>query len=292
MQTAPELTPSKTLLGIVLMCVGVAFLSVNDAIAKQLNDGYSTFQILFMRNIIALPFAIAVVIKFSGTSALRSYRPMMHLLRGLIWLCAAFLFFTSLRYLALAEATALIFVAPVFITALSALLLKEQVGWRRWSAVLIGFVGVMVVVRPGAATFQPAALLPLVTALFYAILMISARWVDPRESVWTLMLYLVAVGGLLAALAMPFVWRPIQSEDLWLFFAIAFFGTGGMTMMTQAFRLAQASVVAPLDYTAMLWATLLGWSIWRELPDAMTFVGAAIIIASGVIIILRERAAA
>lgn len=292
MQTAPELTPSKTLLGIVLMCVGVAFLSVNDAIAKQLNDGYSTFQILFMRNIIALPFAIAVVIKFSGTSALRSYRPMMHLLRGLIWLCAAFLFFTSLRYLALAEATALIFVAPVFITALSALLLKEQVGWRRWSAVLIGFVGVMVVVRPGAATFQPAALLPLITALFYAILMISARWVDPRESVWTLMLYLVAAGGLLAALAMPFVWRPIQSEDLWLFFAIAFFGTGGMTMMTQAFRLAQASVVAPLDYTAMLWATLLGWSIWRELPDAMTFVGAAIIIASGVIIILRERAAA
>ncbi|PVH29971.1 DMT family transporter [Pararhodobacter oceanensis] len=290
MPTTVQFNHSQTIFGIVLMCIGVACLCVNDAIAKQLNDGYSTFQILFLRNLIAFPFALAVVLKFGGRRALRSHKPVMHLLRGLIWLCAAFIFFTSLRYLELAEATALIFVAPLFITALSALLLKEHVGIWRWSAVVIGFIGVLIVVRPGAATFQAAAILPLVTALFYAILMISARWVDPRESVWTLMLYLVGAGALLSALAMPFVWSPVQSADLWLFFAIAFFGTAGMTMMTQAFRFAPASVVASLDYTAMIWATLLGWVFWMELPDTLTFVGAAIIIASGGIIILRERA--
>ncbi|WP_323036098.1 DMT family transporter [Pararhodobacter sp.] len=283
---------STASVGILLMCVGVAMLCVNDAIAKTLTAGYSPAQVLFIRNIIALPFAILVVLRFGGRKALKSYRPAAHLLRGLIWLCAALLFFTSLKYLALAEATALIFVAPVFITALSALVLKEVVGWRRWSAVLLGFAGVLIVVQPGGSTFQMASLLPVATALFYAILMISARWVDPRESVWTLMLYLVGAGAVLAAFLMPFVWVPVLVQDLWLFVGIAFFGTAGMTMMTQAFRFAPASVVAPFDYTALIWATLLGWIFWGEVPALATYLGAAVIIASGTYIVWRERVAA
>lgn len=123
----------------------------------------------------------------------------------------------------------------------------------------------------------------------YAALMISARWVDPRESVWTLMLYLVGAGALLSGLMSPFVWTAIRLDDLWLFFAIAFFGTAGMTMMTQAFRFAPAAVVAAFDYTALLWATVLGWLIWGEVPDFATYVGASIIALSGLFIVLRER---
>lgn len=283
---------SQAVIGIALMCIGVACLCVNDAIAKTLTAEYSAAQILFLRNLIALPFAVLVVLKFGGRKALRSHRPMMHLLRGAIWLCAAMLFFTGLKFLGLAEATALIFVAPVFITALSALLLKEQVGWRRWVAVLVGFVGVLIVVRPGGSTFQMASLLPVSTALFYALLMISARWVDPRESVWTLMLYLVGAGAVLAAVLMPFVWVPFRLEDAGLFVGIAFFGTAGVTMMTQAFRFAPASVVAPFDYTALIWATVLGWIFWAEVPDLATFLGAGVIIASGSFIVWRERRAA
>lgn len=274
--------------GILLMCGGVACLSVNDAFAKVLSAEYSAVQILFLRNLIALPIAAAIALALGGLPALRSHRPAAHLVRGLLWVTAAYLFFTGLRHLGLAEATTLIFAAPVFITALSALVLREEVGWRRWSAVLVGFLGVLIVVRPGSATFQPASLYPLATALVYAVLMLSARWVDPRETVWTMMLYLVATGALLGGIASLFVWEPVALRHLWLFAGIAVFGTAGMTLMTQAFRLTDAVVVAPFDYTALLWATLLGWLIWTEIPDAFTLLGAAVIIASGIFIVLRE----
>ncbi|MBU1278312.1 MAG: DMT family transporter [Alphaproteobacteria bacterium] len=274
--------------GILLMIAGVACLSANDAIAKALTADYSPLQILFLRNVIALPFTVVIALLMGGPSALRSHRPVAHLLRGALWVSATMMFFTSFIHLALAEATALIFVAPFFITLISALFLGEKVGWRRWLAVLVGFFGVLVIIRPGGATFQLISLLPVATALVYALLMLSARWVDPRESVWTLLVYLTGAGALLSALLVPLVWVPVRSGDLWLFAGIAMFGTAGMTMMTQAFRRAPAVVVAPLDYTGLLWATLFGWIIWRERLDVVTIVGAALIIASGVDTIFRE----
>ncbi len=275
--------------GILLMCAGVACLSANDAIAKALTVGYSPLQILFLRNVTALPFTVLIAVLMGGRSALRSHRPVAHLLRGALWVGATMMFFTSFIHLELAEATALIFVAPFFITLISALFLGEGVGWRRWLAVLAGFIGVLVIIRPGGAAFQPISLLPVATALVYALLMLSARWVDRRESVWTLLVYLTGAGALLSAVIVAPVWIPVRQEDFWLFAGIAFFGAAGITMMTQAFRLAPAVAVAPLDYTGLLWATLFGWLIWRESPDAMTMLGAAIIVASGVVTILREK---
>ncbi|WP_412049369.1 DMT family transporter [Hoeflea sp. Naph1] len=272
-----------------MMCVGVACLCVNDALAKTLTAHYSPFQIQFLRNLIALPFAILIAWKMGGAAALRSHKPLAHLMRGGLWVGATYLFFTSITYMGLAEATALIFVAPLFITALSALFLREQVGWKRWLAVLVGFAGVLIAVRPGTSAFETISLLPVATAFVYAMLMLSARWVDSRESVWTLLLYMTGTGAAISLFIVPFIWNPIRPEDLWLFGAIAIFGTAGMTMITQAFRLAPAVVVAPLDYSAIIWATALGWLFWNEIPDALTFVGAAVIIASGVFIIWREH---
>jgi len=271
------------------MCVGVACLCVNDALAKTLTVAYSPLQIQFLRNTIALPFALLIAWKMGGAAALRSHRPVAHFMRGGLWIGATFLFFTSIKYLGLAEATALIFVAPLFITALSALIFREPVGWRRWLAVAVGFLGVLIAVRPGTSAFQTVSLLPVATAFVYALLMLSARWVDERESVWTLLLYMTGTGAVLSLFIVPLVWTPVRPEDYWLFIAVAIFGTAGMTMMTQAFRLAPAVVVAPLDYSAIIWATLLGWLFWNEIPDALTFVGAAVIIASGVFIIWREH---
>ena len=282
-------TRAKATLGILLMCAGITSLSVSDAIAKALTESYSPIQILFIRNFLALPFAILIALKMGGPSALSSYKPAAHLLRGVVWLLAAGLFFTGLKYLEIAEATALVFVAPVFITTISALFLKETVGWRRWLAVLAGFAGILIVVRPGAGTFQNASLLPIATAFFYAILMISARWVDPRESVWTLMLYLVGAGALLSAMIAPFAWSELQSEHTWLFICNTIFGTAGITLITQAFRFAPAATVAPFEYSALIWATLLGWLIWDEIPDLLTYVGAGVIILSGCYIVFREQ---
>ncbi|MBB4122053.1 DMT family transporter [Martelella radicis] len=289
MQAAPSGTQGSYTGGIILMSTGVAFLSANDAVAKALTSHYSPLQILFLRNVIALPFTVLIALVMGGRPALKTYRPMAHLLRGVLWVSATMLFFTSFIYLGLAEATALIFVAPVFITVISALFLGEKVHTRRWLAVLFGFIGVLVVIRPGGATFQAASLLPVATALVYALLMLSARWVDARETVWTLLVYLTGTAALISTFIVPLVWVPVRIEDFWLFAAIAVLGTGGMTMMTQAFRLAPAVIVAPLDYTGLIWATLLGWLIWRESPDAMTVFGAAIIIASGVFTIFRQK---
>jgi drug/metabolite transporter (DMT)-like permease len=274
-----------------MMCIGVACLCVNDALAKALAATYSPFQILFLRNLIALPFAVFIAFAMGGAAALRSHHPQSHLLRGVLWMAAAFLFVSGLKFLGLAEATSLVFIAPLFITVISALFLREDVGWVRWLAVLVGFAGVLIAVRPGGSAFQLASLLPLATALFYAVLLVSARWVEPRESVWTLLLYLTGAGALLSALAMPFVWVPLEPGDLWLFAVIALFGTAGMTLMTQAFRMTPAVVVAPLDYTALIWATLAGWLVWNELPDGMVIAGAAVIIASGAFTLWRESKA-
>lgn len=282
-------TASGPAAGIALMCVGVACLSFNDALAKALTATYAPIQILFLRNIIALPVAILIALRMGGRGALRSYRPAAHLLRGILWVSAATTFFTGLSMLGLAEATTLVFAAPVFITALSALLLREPVSWRRWIAVLVGFAGVLVVIRPGSAAFQAASLYPLATAFLYALLMIGSRWVDPRESMWTVMLYLVGAGALFSALPAMFFWTPVAAGDLWRFIALALFGTAGMTLMTQAFRVAPAALVAPFDYTALIWATAVGWLIWNEVPDMFTYIGAAIIIASGLFIVLREQ---
>ncbi|MBZ4021911.1 EamA family transporter [Rhodobacter sp. TJ_12] len=273
------------------MLVGVACLSVNDALAKVLTQSYAPLQILFLRNVIALPVAVALAWRMGGAGALRSYRPWAHVLRGALWIGATVLFFSAIRQMGLAEATALVFVAPLFITALSALFLGEKVGWRRWGAVVAGFIGVLIVLRPGAAEFRAVALLPVATALLYAALMLGARWVDRRESLWTMLLYLTVTSGAMSACLVPFVWAPVSAGDLWLFAMIALFGTAGMALITQAFRLAPAGVIAPLDYTALLWATGLGWLFWAEVPDALTLLGAAIIVASGLVTILRANRA-
>ncbi|MCC4238719.1 DMT family transporter [Thalassospira povalilytica] len=280
--------PQHNMTGIILMCAGVALLCVNDALAKGLMDHYSPIQIIFMRNSIALPVATLLAIKMVGFGGLRSNRVGVHFMRTIIWITATIMFFTSIHLMGLAEATALAFVAPLFITAISSVLIA-RVGWRRWLAVMVGFIGVLVIVRPGAATFEPVSLLPVATAFTYALLMLSARLLDARESMWTLLFYLSFTSTILSGAVVWYFWTPIRVEDIGLFIAIAFVGTGGMTMITQAFRVADAPTVAPFDYTALVWATGLGWFFWGETPDLLTFVGAAIITASGIFIIFREK---
>ncbi len=275
-------------LAIALMCVGVAGLVVNDALAKALVAHYPPLQILFLRSALALPMVVAVVLAIGGRPALRTRHLRLYALRGLLQTAGVVLFFSGLAVLPLAEATALIFAAPIFITALSVPLLRESVGPRRWTAVVVGFVGVLIIVRPGGPAFQPASLLVVGTALSYALFMISARWIDLRESAWTMTVYVVLFPLLFSGLAAPFDWHPLQAADLPLFLAMAVFGTLGMMLMTQAFRQAPAAIVAPFDYTALIWASLVGWLVWDEIPDDWTYAGAAVIIASGLYIVVRE----
>jgi drug/metabolite transporter (DMT)-like permease len=276
---------------IATICIGVFCLVVNDAMAKWLTTHYDPLQIVFMRNLVALPMIAGIVLATGGRLALRTSNLRVHAWRGLLLVGGAYSFFVGLKYLPLAEATALIFAAPIFITALSVPLLREHVGWRRWAAVVAGFIGVLIIVRPGATAFQPASLFVVATAVLYALFMIGSRWIDRSEGFWTMMFYLVVFPLLFSAAVVPLVWLTPQWDHLPLFLGMAVFGTLGMSLISQAFRQAPAAIVAPFDYTALLWASLFGWLVWSEVPGVWTYAGAAVIIAGGIYIVVRETRA-
>ncbi len=277
--------------GIACVVGGIFFLTLSDANAKWLGASYNPLQILFLRALIALPFVATLAFWLGGRRVLRTAHPGLHLIRGAINVVSAYCFYLGLRLLPLAEATAIAFAAPLFVTALSVLILKERVDAKRWLAVLAGFAGVLIVVRPGTDAFQAATLLPLVTALLYAVMMITARGIGRGEGMLTTTLYIVLGQLVCSAVALPWVWVAPALDDLPYFGAVALFSTLGLALITQGFRIGPASVVAPFDYTGLIWATILGWIFWREAPDAYAYLGALFIAGSGVYIAVRESRA-
>lgn len=276
---------------IAIMCIGIFLLVVNDVMAKWLTDYYDPLQIIFVRSVLVLPIVTAVLWFRNGHAAFSTNHWRLHIIRGVLIVCAAYTFFSSLKVLPLAEATCLVFAAPLFITALSVVMFGEKVGWRRWAAICAGFAGVLVVVRPGAAVFQMASLLPVATALFYALLMLSTRLIDRSENIWTMMFYLVSLPILFCGPIVIFFWTPIDPAHLPHFFGTAICSALGGTLISHAFRLAPAAIVAPFDYSALIWASLFGWLFWAEIPGPWIYAGAAIIIASGIYIVYREAGA-
>ena len=277
--------------GIACVVGGIFFLTLSDANAKWLGAHYNPLQILFLRALIALPFVAGLALWLGGRRVLRTAHPGLHLARGAINVVSAYCFYLGLRTLPLAEATAIAFAAPLFVTALSVLVLKERVDGKRWLAVLAGFAGVLIVVRPGADTFQAATLLPLVTAMLYGVMMITARGINRNEGMLTTTLYIVLGQLVCSAVALPLVWEPPAAADLPYFGAVALFSTLGLALITQGFRIGPASVVAPFDYTGLFWATVLGWIFWQEAPDAYAYLGSLFIAGSGVYIAVREARA-
>src|SRR5690606_20710630 len=203
-------------------------------------------------------------------------------------LVSACSFYFGLTLLPLAEATAIAFAAPLFVVALSLPLLGERVELRRWLGAVAGFCGVLIVVRPGSASLQTAALLPLATAIGYALMMLTARKIRGTESMLTTMFYIVLAQAVLSAGMQPWFWNSIASDHLPAILGLSIFSTLGLSLITQGFRIGPVSVVAPFDYSGLLWAGVLGWLFWQELPDTWTYVGCFVIVASGIYVCLRE----
>lgn len=267
---------------------GVACLSASDALAKWLGDFYPAIQLLFLRGAIAVPLMVLLVVWREGSPALLTRNLQVHTLRGVLNLVSACSFYFGLTLLPLAEATAIAFAAPLFVIALSLPLLGERVERQRWLGALAGFAGVLIVVRPGSASFQPAALLPLATAIGYALMMLTARKIKGTESMLTTMLYIVLAQAVLSIGLQPWYWEPMQATHLPAIMALSLFSTLGLGLITQGFRIGPVAVVAPFDYCGLIWAALLGWLFWNELPDAWTYAGGLVIMASGLYICFRE----
>ena len=287
---------SRVSLGIACITAGIFCLTVSDTMAKWLGSTYSPMQILFLRGALAVIVLLLLAARLGGKNAVLTQNLGIHLLRGALNVITAYCFYLSLTLLPQAEATAIAFSAPFFVTIISVLFLKEKVALSGWLALLTGFVGVLLVVRPSPGHMQWAALLPLGTALGYAIMMTTSRYIKAQESMLTMMLYLALGQAVFSGPLMAWVWQPVQSSAHLLGFAgVALFSTLGLGLITQAFRIAPASVVAPFDYSGLIWAALFGWAVSQEVPSAWFYAGAVLIAGSGIYVALfhhrKEKAA-
>jgi len=270
------------------MLAGIAGFAVMDAIIKWLTADYPVPQVVALRSWFGLPLLCLFALYEGGLKALRTRRPMVHIGRYLLVLALSFSFFWALSQMKLVDAIAITFAARIFITALSVPLLKESVGLHRWMAISVGFCGVLIMLRPGMGVFQWAALVVLGSVVVYALLMITTRAYKSTESTAALMLYPQLGMSLTGVIFAPFFWVTPGSADLGLFALAGLFGSVGVMCLTHAFRLGPAAVVSPFEYSALIWATLLGFLLWGELPDAFTLIGAGIVTSSGLYIIYRE----
>ena len=272
------------------MLVSVALFALMDAGLKTLSAHYPPLQVAALRGASSLPLVLAWALWTAGPMVLLRVRWALHLLRGALGILMMGSFVYALKRLPLSTAYSIFFVAPLLITALSVPILGERVGPRRWTAIGIGLLGVLVVLRPtGEGVLSLAGVAVLVAAVGYSVSAITVRVIartDSTQAITFWLLALMAVGA--GALAWP-AWVPLRTEDAWLIGGIGVAGALGQYTITEAFRLGEASLIAPLEYTALVWGVALDLALWGVLPDSITWLGAAIIIASGLYLIRRER---
>jgi len=281
--------PNNNLQGIVLILLGVLLLTVMDAVVKVLlDDGFSVLQILAVRSWFVVPAMAVWAWRVSSGSILRTKRPALHFVRVVLGFFAPFLFFSSLTTLPLADATVIFFGATFIMTALSVPLLKEYVGPHRWGAVVVGFLGVVVAANPSGDFFQSGAVLAMLSSLSYALFMLITRWMGPGEGAFKQVLYFHAWVGVVASAFVYADFKPMTAGDLGLVVLVSVIAVSGQLCLTRGFSIAPVGVVAPFEYSAMVWASLMGYWLWGDIPGNATIIGAGVIVASGLYLLHRE----
>ncbi len=265
------------------------FLTLNDAVLKWLTGDYPVGQIMFLRGVfVFLPIAFFVW-QAGGGKSLRVRHIQPHLLRGALMIAGTFLFINGLRHLPFADAISITFAGPLFVTALAAPLLGEVIRWRRWLAVIIGFIGVLIIIRPTSEVAQWAAIFPLAASITGALRDILTRKMSQHDSSVAVMFYSTLAVTFAGGVTFLGGWAPVQTADLGLFLLCGVLLGFAHFLMIEAFRLAEAALVVPFKYVSLLWAVLLGLVIWGDIPDGWTFAGAGVVVASGLYILHRER---
>jgi len=271
--------------GVLYMIVGIGALSCMDALGKRVAAGYSVFEMLAIRSTVALALILAFLGARGQLRTLRTSQPGGHAARAFCGLVAFVCFYASLRHLPLADAVAIAFASPFLITALGRVVLKEHVTPRQWLAIAVGFLGMLVIVRPGASGFHPAALLVVVCSFAYASLMVLTRWMTrphrPADPNLTFVFYMLAgqatVGWLVAATR----WRTPDPPALAEMAGMGVLGIIGNYGLAEAFRVAPVATVAPFEYTGLIWAVVLGAVLFGDVPAPTFWIGAAVIVWAG-----------
>ena len=275
--------------GIAFMAAGMFLFSAVDTQAKFLTQTLHPIQVVWSRQL-GLVLGVFLILGFRGWSVLRTAHPRLQVARGAAAAGSAALFIIAIRYVPLADAVAVSFIAPFIVTVLGALILREPVGLRRWSAVTIGFLATLVVIRPGTGALHPAVFLVVVAAALFAIRQIISRLISGSDSTVTTVAYTALISVAILSVPMPFVWQmPATSFEITLLFTMAIMAAAAETLVIRALEVAQAVIVAPLQYTLILWSTMYGYLVFADLPDFWTWIGALIIVATGIYTLNRER---
>ncbi|MBT6095663.1 MAG: DMT family transporter [Rhodospirillaceae bacterium] len=278
---------SNPLLGIAMMMAAIGFLGAMSVMIKLIGPDYHPVQVTFVRNIVAALVIVPIILKNGGVQLLRTKRPWMHGARALFGVAGNVLYFYAFARLALADVVVISQAVPLFVALMAVVFLREAVGWRRWAAISVGFVGVVVAVDP-TGTIETATLATVAATVFWATTMLLMRSLGRTESPYSVAFYYMVAGTLMTALALPWVWQPLSMEIYLLLAAAGVFGAFGQVLMTYALKVAEASVVSPFNYTAILWGIVFDLTIWGVTPSAETMTGAAIITAAGLYLFRRE----
>jgi len=284
-----EAQQEQTVKGIFALILATLLFASQDAITKHLISTMPVAQLMFVRYFFFALFALVYASRKTRLRhVFRSHWPKLQLLRGLLIASEMALFAYTLKYLGIAEMHTIFACFPLIITVLSVPMLGEQVGWRRWLAVSVGFIGTLIIIQPGSGVFSPFAMTALACALMFAIYNIITRKVSRQDSLETSLLYFGVVGFLVTLLAVPFFWQPMSnSEILWLLM-ISIISIFSHLLLIKSLELAPAVILQPFNYFILVWAMVIGYSFYGEILDTTTLIGASLVIGSGVYIARRE----
>jgi drug/metabolite transporter (DMT)-like permease len=284
-----EAQQDQTVKGIFALILATLLFASQDAITKHLISSISVVQLMFVRYFFFALFALVYASRrLRLREGFRSYWPKLQILRGLLIAGEMALFAYSLKYLGIAEMHTIFACFPLIITVLSVPLLGEQVGWRRWLAVSVGFIGTLIIIQPGSGVFSPFAMTALTCALMFAIYNIITRKVSRQDSFETSLLYFGLVGFLVTLLAVPFFWQSMSNAEILWLLMISIISIFSHLLLIKSLELAPAVILQPFNYFILVWAMIIGYSFYGEILETTTLIGASLVIGSGVYIARRE----
>ncbi len=278
---------SKNQLGFLYMFLSVCAFSIMDLLVKW-SDNYPLGQVIFFRGFFGIVFYYFVIPKDRIKNFYITKRPFLHLSRCLVGLAALLSIFTALRNLPLATVVSISFAAPIFTTIFSIFFLSEKVGYFRWLAVLVGFIGILIISEPGLSSLNIYYIFPVIFVLGMSYVAISIRQLSSTEPVWLISLFFSAAITVAGLVTLPFGWLMPDLMDLILLSMIGFFGGVANLWLSQSYKLSEVSLVTPLKYLALVFAIVFGFLIWGEIPSVKTLFGALLVITSSIIIFRRE----
>ena len=275
--------------GILCMIGGALALTINDGMAKYLTETYPVGQVMALRGTFILCLLIFLFILARKKLNLKIYSWRNNFYRAAAMTGSTFCFITGLSYLPIADAIAIAFAAPLLTTLLAVFCLRERVGLHRWVAIFFGFIGVIIIVQPTDDAFKVAALAPLGAAFFGAIRDVITRKIASSESSFTILLTSMFLITLAGYLTFPLGWSEFQVEHIWLFLCSSILVGVAQYLMIEAFRLGEVGLISPFKYSSLLWAVIIGFIVWGDIPGYFVLVGATILIISGVYLLRGEK---